>query len=249
VTVINEKPDGSFPSRGSEPTEENTKPLAKCVVDSGAVIGLAHDGDADRVVAVDEKGNFTGGDALLPLLCKLEGKSKVVVPINASMAVEKSVGKVQVIRCRVGDVYVSEKIKETDADFGGEPSGTWVFPKVSYCPDGIYAAARLVQIASEKPLSERVAELPRFITVRKRLDMPPDKRERAMSHVSETLKALKPLETSDTDGIRAVFRDGWMLFRPSGTEPKLKIVVEAESRECADRLLETALRIGTEALQ
>ncbi len=249
VTVINEQPDGSFPGRGSEPTEENTKPLAKLVAEHGAVIGLAHDGDGDRVVAVDEKGNFAGGDALLPLLCKLEGRSKVVVPVNASMAVERAVGNVQVIRCRVGDVYVSEKIKETGADFGGEPSGTWVFPKVSYCPDGIYAAARLVQIASERPLSERIAEIPKFFTVRKRLDMPPGMREKAMSHVSTALRSLNPKETSDLDGIRAVFDDGWILFRPSGTEPKLKIVAEAESRESADRLLQTALKIGKEALQ
>ncbi len=249
VIALNTEPDGSFPGRGSEPTEENTGPLAKLVVDSGADIGLAHDGDADRVVAVDEKGNFAGGDALLPLLCKLEGRSKVVVPVNASMAVERCVGKVQVIRCRVGDVYLSEKIKETNADFGGEPSGTWVFPKVSYCPDGIYAAARLVQIASEKPLSERLAELPRFITVRKRLDMPQEIREKAMSRVSDALKALSPVETSELDGIRAVFPDGWMLFRPSGTEPKLKIVVEAESKKAADRLLKTALKIGKEALE
>jgi len=249
VIILNAEPDGSFPGRGSEPTEENTRPLAKRVVDSGAVIGLAHDGDADRVVAVDEKGNYAGGDTLLPLLCKLEGKSKVVVPVNASMAVDRFVGKVQVIRCRVGDVYLSEKIKETGADFGGEPSGTWVFPKVSYCPDGIYAAARLVQIASEKPLSERLAELPRFITVRKRLDMPPNLREKAMSRVSDALKALSPVETSDLDGMRAVFSDGWVLFRPSGTEPKLKIVVEAESKKAADRLLKTALRIGKEALE
>ena len=248
VTTLNGDPDGSFPGRGSEPTEENTRALAQSVVGAQADIGLAHDGDADRVVAVDENGNFAGGDALLPLLCKLEVKSKVVVPVDASMAVERSVGKARVIRCRVGDVYVSEKIKETGADFGGEPSGTWVFPGMSYCPDGIYAAARLVQIASERPLSERIAEIPRFVTVRKRLDMPLGGGERTMARVAEAIATMKPTETSRLDGIRAVFADGWMLFRPSGTEPKLKIVVEAESKEAADRLLERALGIGKEAL-
>jgi phosphoglucosamine mutase len=248
VITLNAQPDGSFPGRGSEPNEENTKLLAKCVVESQADIGIAHDGDGDRAVAVDEKGNFAGGDALLPLLCKLEGKSKVVVPVNASMSVDRHVGKVHVIRCRVGDVYVSEKIKEAGADFGGEPSGTWVFPKISYCPDGIYAAARLVQIAAERPLSERLAEIPKFITIRKRLDMPAERSNKTMVAVAKALLSQKPSETSDLDGLRAVFSDGWILFRPSGTEPKLKIVVEAETEAGAKKLLDTAMKIGKEAL-
>ncbi|MCK5310275.1 MAG: phosphoglucosamine mutase, partial [Thermoplasmata archaeon] len=78
VITINGHPDGSFPGRDSEPTKENTVLLAKAVVEMGATIGIAHDGDGDRTVAVDEKGNFADGDALMPLLCKLEGKTKVV---------------------------------------------------------------------------------------------------------------------------------------------------------------------------
>jgi phosphoglucosamine mutase len=243
VITLNGQPDGSFPGRSSEPTEENTRILAKMVVESGANIGIAHDGDGDRTVAVDETGRFADGDALMPLLSKLEGKSSIVVPINASMAVDRYLDNVQVVRCRVGDVYVSEKIKEVNAEFGGEPSGTWVFPRSSFCPDGIFAAARLVQIVQERPLSEYLAEIPKFSVIRKRVDMDPVKSSESMDKIGEGLKALNPQELSDMDGYRAVFENGWILLRPSGTEPKLKIVIEGDTEENAQTLFQNAMTI------
>jgi len=249
VTTLNGHPDGSFPGRGSEPTEENTKLLAKCVVETGATIGIAHDGDGDRTVAVDEKGNFADGDALMPLLCKLEGKSKVVVPINASMAVDRYLDNIEVARCKVGDVYVSEMIKEKNADFGGEPSGTWVFPRTSYCPDGIFAAARLVQIAQERPLSEYLAEIPRFSVIRKRVDLPPATKAESMKALGDGLKSKGPKEVSELDGFKAIYKKGWILLRPSGTEPKLKIVIEGDDQQAAQELFDMAMEIVNEVLK
>ena len=249
VITLNSQPDGSFPGRGSEPTEENTKLLAKLVVESGADLGIAHDGDGDRMVAVDDKGNFAGGDALIPLFCKLEGKSKVVVPINASMSVDRYLKNVEVVRCRVGDVYVSEKIREVGADFGGEPSGTWVFPKISYCPDGIYAAARLVQIAQKRPLSEQLAEIPKFSIIKKRIDMPQERNQEIMASIVKAVKAMKPIRISELDGIHAVFEDGWILLRPSGTESKLKIVVEGDDNKSARKLFNDAVNMVKVALK
>ncbi len=243
VITINGHPDGSFPGRGSEPTKENTVLLAKAVVEMGATIGIAHDGDGDRTVAVDEKGNFADGDALMPLLCKLEGKSKVVVPINASMAVDRYLDNIEVVRCKVGDVFVSETIKEINADFGGEPSGTWVFPRTSYCPDGIFAAARLVQIAQERPLSEYLAEIPRFSVIRKRVDLPPATKAEVMKALGEGLKSKNPKEVSELDGFKAIYEKGWILLRPSGTEPKLKIVIEGDDDSAAKELFDMAMEI------
>ncbi len=243
VITINGHPDGSFPGRDSEPTKENTVLLAKAVVEMGATIGIAHDGDGDRTVAVDEKGNFADGDALMPLLCKLEGKTKVVVPINASMAVDRYLDGVEVLRCKVGDVYVSETIKQENADFGGEPSGTWVFPRTSYCPDGIFAAARLVQIAQERPLSEYLAEIPRFSVIRKRVDLPPATKAEAMKALGAGLKSKNPKEISELDGFKAIYEKGWILLRPSGTEPKLKIVIEGDDDAAAKELFDMAMEI------
>jgi len=243
VITLNGHPDGSFPGRSSEPTEENTRMLAKMVVETGADIGIAHDGDGDRTVAVDEKGNFADGDSLMPLFSKLEGKTKIVVPVNASMAVDRYLENIEVVRCRVGDVYVSEMIKEVNADFGGEPSGTWVFPRASLCPDGIFAAARLVQIVMERPLSEYLAEIPKFSVIRKRVDMDMSKADEIMLQLKTGLEALGPKELSDLDGVRVVFDNGWILLRPSGTEPKLKIVIEGDSQESADSLFANALTV------
>jgi phosphoglucosamine mutase len=243
VTTLNAHPDGSFPGRSSEPTKENTQLLAKCVVESGADIGIAHDGDGDRTVAVDERGNFADGDALMPLLCKIEGKSKVVVPINATMAVDKYLDGIEVVRCKVGDVFVSEMIKEVNADFGGEPSGTWVFPRSFLCPDGIFAAARLVQIAQERPLSERLAEIPKFSVIRERVPLNPATRDDSMQKIGDGLRSLNPNELSDLDGYRVVFDKGWILLRPSGTEPKLKVVVEGDTQEDADALYNKAMGV------
>lgn len=81
-------------------------------------------------------------------------KGSVVVPVDTSMMVDDYLGGSEIIRTRVGDVYVAEGIKQCGAIYGGEPSGSWIFPKISYCPDGIYAAAKLVEIVREKKLSE-----------------------------------------------------------------------------------------------
>ncbi len=248
VITLNANPDGSFPGRSSEPTEENTRILAKCVVESGADIGIAHDGDGDRMVAVDETGRFADGDALMPLFSKLEGKSKIVVPVNASMAVDRYLDGVEVIRCKVGDVFVAEMIKEVNADFGGEPSGTWVFPKSTLCPDAVFAAARLIQIIQEKPLSEYLAEIPRFSVIRKRVSMDRSKTDKIMVGVKEGLERLGPQEISELDGVRTVFEKGWILLRPSGTEPKLKIVIEGDTDEDAQSLLDLAEGVVKEVL-
>jgi phosphoglucosamine mutase len=164
------------------------------------------------------------------------------------MAVDRYLKDIEVVRCRVGDVYVSEAIKKVGADFGGEPSGTWVFPRISYCPDGIYAAARLVQIAKARPLSEQLAEIPKFSIIKKRIDMPSEKKQEVMAHLVKFLGALKPDEISELDGVRAVFRDGWILMRPSGTEPKLKVVVEADTEKNARKLFNDAINIVKEVL-
>jgi phosphoglucosamine mutase len=240
VLALNADPDGAFPGRGSEPLEERLEVLKKAVVSTGARIGLAHDGDADRVVAVDEKGGFLDGDALLPILAKREARRSIVVPVDASMAIDEHMEGAKVHRCRVGDVYVAEAIKKHRAEFGGEPSGTFIFPAETYCPDGIYAAARLAALASEERLSELAERVPRYPMLKDRIPYDPKKRAAVEGKILKALARLKPDEIQRLDGARAVFEDGWILIRPSGTEPKVKIVVEGRDAAAAKELFKSA---------
>jgi phosphoglucosamine mutase len=170
VITINSNPDGHFPGRPPEPVDENLTDLKNAVVSMKADLGIAHDGDADRMVAVDDKGMFLGGDQLLALFAKRFAKKKMVVTVDTSMAIDDYVDA-KIIRTRVGDVFVSEAVKKSKASFGGEPSGTFIFPDHTYCPDGVLAAARLVEIAPIRS-SELRTKIPRYPIPRRSLIHP-----------------------------------------------------------------------------
>lgn len=248
IITLNSQPDGHFPARNPEPIDQNLSLLKKAVVDFGADLGIAHDGDADRMMAVDEKGNFVSGDEMLAIFGRFEcenEKGSVVVPVDTSMMVDDYLEGSEIIRTRVGDVYVAEGIKQYGAIYGGEPSGSWIFPKISYCPDGIYAAAKLVEIVGEKKLSELRAELPVYATKRGALPCANEKKAEFMKKVKAKLEPLG--KVLDIDGIRVELEDGWVLVRPSGTEAKVRIT--AEARENVDGIYEMAEKIVKEALK
>lgn len=243
VITLNCQPDGFFPGRKSEPTKENLSSLMKAVIHNDADLGIAHDGDADRMVAVDEKGSFVDGDALLALFSKHEVKKSVVVPINASMAIDEIVGKAKVIRTKVGDVFISEMIKKYNADFGGEPSGTWIFPRQGLCPDGVFAAARLAQLITKEKLSLQISALPKYPREKGTIKCPNHRKFGALDSVEKRLQELNIKEISTDEGVRAKFDRAWVLVRASGTEPKIRITVEAEDKKEAHRLYDKVYEI------
>jgi phosphoglucosamine mutase len=230
VITLNSNPDGHFPGRPPEPIEENLTDLKNAVVSMKADLGIAHDGDADRMVAVDDKGMFLGGDQLLALFAKRFAKKKVVVTVDTSMAIDDYIDA-KVIRTRVGDVFVSEEVKKSKAEFGGEPSGTWIFPDQSYCPDGILAAARLVEMASKKRLSGLTSKIPRYQMLRGAVSYSPKFREMVLKNLDNAMKALKCEELLTLDGYRLQYKDGWALVRPSGTEPKIRLLAESRTEK------------------
>ena len=234
VVTVNCSPNGFFP-RPIEPSKSSLRGLAQVVRGSRAELGIAHDGDADRMMAVDERGRFIPGDKLLVLLARDLGAREVVTTLDASMIVDEMGFKVT--RTRVGDTYVSEELGR-GGDFGGEPSGSWVFPGLSLCPDGIYAAARLVAIASRQRLSHLVDDIPSYPILRGSVSGDGVK----IAELTRWIMALAPLSVSDVDGIRLTFADGWLLVRASGTEPKLRVTAEAKSRGRVRRLYDDALK-------
>jgi phosphoglucosamine mutase len=228
VVTLNSQPDGFFPARNPEPIEKNLEMLKKTTVAMGADLGIAHDGDADRMMAVDNRGRFLEGDKLLAFFGLRETTKSIVVPVDTSIMVDDVLKGRKIYRTRVGDVYVAEELMKRNAQFGGEPSGSWIFPGISLCPDGILAAARLVEIVEkEGHLDSLIDELPTYPMIRGAIPCANKKKESAMKAIAGTLKKLG--NVSDIDGIRVDTDNGWVLVRPSGTEPKIRITAEART--------------------
>jgi phosphoglucosamine mutase len=255
VTTLNAQADGFFPARSPEPNAESLEPLAKVVENLGADIGIAYDGDGDRAAFIDNKGNFADFDRTLAAyaghVAKQETGATVVTNVEASMNIEKMVeqnhGKV--VRTKVGDVYISEEMKKRKAVFGGEPCGAWIHPQLHYCPDGILTSALLLRALENEDaeLSDFVAQVPVYSTVRKNVACRNTEKNRIMKQVSESLRNAfsEHREMSDVDGVRLVLENGWMLVRASGTEPLIRLTVEGESLRTANRIMaEAALLVG-----
>jgi len=238
VQTLNCSPSGFFP-HDVEPLEENLGDLINTVKTTGAVLGIAHDGDADRMMIVDNKGRFVPGDKLLVLFGRALKASKVVTTIDASLITEGAGFKLR--RTAVGDPNVSEELKKW-GDFGGEPSGAWVFPGISCCPDGIYAAALISSIASSNDIAEMLDNIPQYPIKRSSLKgkFSPD-----VNLVQTMQEYLSPISVDETDGIKLLFEDGWLLIRASGTEPKIRITVEAKT----ETSLENYFSKGMKALR
>jgi phosphoglucosamine mutase len=234
VVALNCHPSGFFP-RGIEPTEVNLEDLKKAVRESGADLGIAHDGDADRMMAVDDRGEFVPGDKLLAVFARAMGAKEVVTTLDASMAIEEMGFSIR--RTRIGDTAVSEELRN-GGDFGGETSGSWIFPDISLCPDGIYAAAQVAAIASQQRLSELVDSVPCYPLLRGSVSSD----GAGMSGLESGLMAMEPLSVSNTDGVKLNFKDGWLLVRASGTEPKIRLTAEAKSEVRVHQLYDGGLR-------
>jgi phosphoglucosamine mutase len=221
TTGINCNPSGYF-ARPSEPLSEHVQYLGDIVRKSEAGCGIVHDGDADRMMAFDNRGRYISGDHLLVLFSRYIGAKRVVTTSDASMIIEDCA---EVRRTPVGDAYVSEELL-TWGDFGGEPSGAWIFPKISCCPDGPFAAALFCEMSSEWDIAKEIDGIPTCHLLRESF---------ACKNAREILTSLGA--SSPTDGIRIVDDDGWYLIRASGTEPKIRITAEGKTLGTAKTLL------------
>ena len=235
VVTLNSQPDGFFPGRKPEPKSETLTALQSAVLSTNADLGIAHDGDADRMVAVDDQGEVVSNDKLLAFFGMHEARKKMVIPVDTSMLIDAVLPDIEIIRTRVGDVFIAEEMKQTGADFGGEPSGTWIFPRVSYCPEGIYAAARLVELLSRGDVrfSDHLSPMPEYEIKRGSISYHGDIDDR---RIEGELRALPSSDISTIDGIRLGFDDAWALVRPSGTEPLIRITVEGATSGVVEKL-------------
>ena len=250
VTTLNSQPDGFFPGRNPEPNAENLGNLMKTVVAIGADLGIAHDGDADRMITVDEKGNISPFDSLLALISK-EFEGDIVTTVDAGLCMDESV-KGEVLRTPVGDVNVAEVIIEKNAAFGGEPSGTWLHPDFCMCPDGILSGLRMAEIVSrDGKLSDLLAKIPSYPNIREKITCSKEAKIKVMENMEELLKDAFDdiVDVNSLDGVRLTFADdSWVLVRPSGTEDYIRITLESRDAQRAEEIKDICVKIINENL-
>lgn len=238
VVTLNAQPDGKFPGRNSEPVEENVVDLMNMVRECGADAGIAYDGDADRSIFVDENGKYIYGDKTLAIVAGYMAEKKggtVVTPVSTSSCVEEFVRKKggNVVYTKVGSPVVARKMIEINATFGGEENGGLIFPEHQYCRDGGMASAAMLEIMAlkNKKLSELVAEVPAYHLSKTKVKCSNDMKKKVMdAFVKNEGKA------DLTDGVKIYMENAWVLVRPSGTEPIIRIYAESKDKETAENL-------------
>lgn len=239
--LVNQNIDGKFPGRGSEPTPQNLSELSKTVIDKNADVGIAFDGDGDRSIFCDNNGEILTGDKsaliLIQHILEKNPNSLVVTCLNSGSNIEVLAEKFnsKVIRTKVGSVEVSRKMIPTDALIGFEENGGFMFGKHNQVRDGCMTLALMLDMlaSTEKSLSEEIASLPPSFTTKDKVDCPAQK-------VPELISSLKTeFPNSDTsDGIKiTIDPKNWVMVRPSGTEPIVRIYAEAESQDKLDTLM------------
>ncbi|MFW9913909.1 MAG: phosphoglucosamine mutase, partial [Candidatus Thorarchaeota archaeon] len=250
VISINGQPDGHFPGRVSEPDKESLTDLTKVVKDTGADLGIAHDGDADRVVFVTEEGEVIRGDRIIALLSreelKLSKEKPIVTTVDSSRVVDETVMKAggKTIRTPVGDIQVALKMKETGAAFGGEAAGVFIFSEFHNAPEPFLTACRILDLmaSTRKTFGELIAEIPLYPLRKAKVKCENVKKGAAMLALAKSLpEAMEDTEEVITvDGIGISLKAGWVLVRPSGTEPVIRITCEAPSDKQVEKCLADA---------
>jgi len=253
VVTLNGQADGAFPGRMPEPVPENLAALQRVTVEGGADFGVAHDGDADRAIFVDEKGGYIYGDRSFALLAIEELRARagtVVTPVSTSRLLDDVVRTAggNVIRTKVGAPIVARVMFETGAIFGGEENGGVIFPAHQFCRDGGMAVARMLECLArqEKPLSACIAALPTYSLRKSNVAVPAERREAVLDALVR-LVAGRRVET--IDGVKIHEDDGSVLVRPSGTEPVFRIYAEATTPERAEALAQEGVALVEKALR
>ena len=249
IITINREIDGSFSGRGPEPTPYNLQELSSAVVKNNANLGIAFDGDGDRSIFCDNKGMLLSGDksALLlsNYLLKKNPNSKVVTCMNSGNSIDGIVTQTNstVIRTKVGSIEVSRKMLTENALLGFEENGGFMFGKHNYVRDGGMTLALFLELlaSSNKSMSEELATLPSSFTTKDRISC---KKEDVDKIISKLLAEFPSADT--TDGIKIIFdKKNWVMVRPSGTEPIVRIYAESDS----EKNLETLMKEYTQKIK
>jgi phosphomannomutase/phosphoglucomutase len=254
VISLNSQLDGTFPGRNPEPIPDNIVELARTMKATGADIGIAHDGDADRATFVDETGRVLWGDQSFALivsrvLSKKPG-STLVTPVSSGKLIEDVVEQAgaKIDWTIVGSIVVSHRLAEIGGDLGGEENGGVFYPPHQSVRDGAMTAAQIVEIVATegKTLSQLVEELPVYFSTKVKVTVPSDKKEAILSVL---LELTKDMECITMDGVKILYDEGWILIRPSGTESLYRSFAEGKTQESADRLCKIGVDLINKAIK
>ena len=248
--------DGSFPNHEANPLEmENIKDLQKLVKETKADIGVIFDGDADRVMFVDEKGNFIPPDLMIAVLAlyfikEKNIKGKAIIDIRTSKSVSEFIEKLggETYTWRVGRAYAALKLREIDGAFGGEFAGHYYFRDFYYSDSAMMAALIILHIFAELKkegvsVSSLISQIKTYANSGE-LNFKITEKEKAMEALkSHFTKQEQPSKIMDFDGYRIEFQDWWFNVRPSNTEPYLRLLIEAKNEAMLQAKIEEAKTI------
>ena len=240
VRILFGESDGTFPNHHPDPTvPENLKDLIKAVSDDEANLGIAFDGDADRIGLVDEDGQIIWGDQILIIYARDvlgrtgEGQS-IIFDVKCSQALPEEVEKAGgvPVMWKTGHSLIEEKMHETKAPIAGEMSGHMFFAEGWYgFDDALYGAARLLRIIADtgKSIKQMMSDVPRFVsTPELRVDCADEKKFGVVAAAQKHFAAEH--DVIEVDGVRVLFGDGWGLIRASNTQPVLVMRFEARTQ-------------------
>jgi phosphomannomutase/phosphoglucomutase len=256
VLTVHAQPDGRFPGRDPEPVPANLADLRRLVRTSDADLGVAHDGDADRAVFVDETGATVEGDAALAALAaaELSAGDVAVSAVNVSQrlvdAVEAAGADLELTP--IGSTRIVSRLRELRGDrrvpVAGEGNGGVFFPDYRLARDGAVTAVRFLELVADRPASEVVAPYDGYHAVRLNVDYEDADQRAAMLAAAEAHARGADADLDTTDGYRLDYGDAWVLVRPSGTEPLVRIYAEARTDERARDLAESVREAVADAV-
>ncbi|CCQ37415.1 phosphohexomutase (phosphoglucomutase / phosphomannomutase) [Natronomonas moolapensis 8.8.11] len=247
VVTVNAQPDGHFPGRDPEPLAANLSDLRRLVRASDADVGIAHDGDADRAIFVDEEGRHVDGEASFAALAaaELDAGDAFVSAVNVSQRLVDVVetAGAEVALTPIGSTHLITRIRELRSSgrsvpIAGEGNGGVFFPEFRIARDGAYTAARVLDLLVDRPASEIAADYGEYVTRRRNLEYGDPEECEAMLSAAESYAQWADAELTTIDGYRLDYGDGWVLVRPSGTEPLVRLYAEARQDDRAEALLE-----------
>ncbi|HET6851730.1 MAG TPA: phosphoglucosamine mutase [Pyrinomonadaceae bacterium] len=246
VIPLNATPDGSFP-RPAEPLPENLGDLCRAVKEHNADVGFAQDMDADRLAIVSDQGEPIGEDYTLVLAALYvlgREKGPVVANLSTTSAVADVAKKFDcpVFLTKIGEVNVTDAMKQHKAVIGGEGNGGVIYPRINFARDSLVGIALVLHLLAEsgKTVSELLENIPSYSIVKEKVACPSDRIPAVLRKVRQEFAKFQ-LDTRD--GVKVIQPDGWLLVRGSNTEPIIRIVAEAKSEPQAREMVNSIMQI------